>query len=209
MPHANNFVAQFWCALSDILAEEYRNRFKKLYEHAAQLSEGRPREAADEVRNAFDHVATAVHCVEDFERAIQDGAAADDLSQLKEKAWVNLDQAKRHLVMGSLFCLLTQIDVQVSLIQQMARTSHLESLTAEDADALQQEADSLEARFSSARKLEVVLTSARADIREEIDKANLKIAESLDLLNDFMRLYEKLRENDGGRHQGTHIGTAR
>lgn len=197
MTPPTTFLADVLQSLVDLLAHEYRGRFQPTYDSTVQIIGARPFEPAEEIRNAFDHISRSLDCARQAEVAsLSDLPAGKTIATLREDALTNLEQARRHLVLGRLFCMIHQIVWQ---IDRMANDTSLRRAAQQGVvQQMQKRADALEETFRN-MVIPMSLSNMRATIEEDTSQLELRVEEIVNLGNNFQLLYENARDVAEGR----------
>jgi hypothetical protein len=176
--------------MARVFADDYDRLFKVVYEEAAQISGALPFEPGEEIRNAFDHFALASQCATEVDAAPI--PPSPDIEAVRERAWTNIEQARRHIVTGRFYCLEHQLRHQIEAIADFA--PRLGAALDATATSFQARADALEARIPSARTIDISPTTVKAEIARQITHMQDKVREITNLLNDYFTLYREIRQ---------------
>lgn len=172
--------------MAKIFEADYGDLFRPAYERTCQMLQALPVEPGEEIRNAFDHFALA---------SGQIATIVADPSQaptIREQAFVNTEQARRHIVAGRFYCVEHQL---LHLMQEIRRFAG--GVDEEHRPAIQpfqQEADTLALRLPPTRLIELGPTRFRQEALDQITALNIKLRELFALLRDYMNLYDRLRD---------------
>jgi len=174
---------------ASLYADDYQEYFCPMYEDTVQCLGARPFEPAEEVRNAFDHVALAVSAAKSAEAPGLSAASADEL---KEQALTNLEQARRHLIRGRYFCAVHQAEWQIERI--LCDDSINEAAMRGAIEGVQPRANSIEKEFKSIGLPVETRTSVRVVVIRDIEEHKVYLSRVVRIVNRYKTLYEELRD---------------
>lgn len=170
-----------------LLTEEYEGRFRHIYEDTVTMVRARPREASDEARNALDHISLAFKAaaqVDDATNRVLDGTSR---TEQIEAIWVNVAQARRHLVVGRFLCTLHQILWLMKAIRNLVVAS--DPLARATMTSYQTKADEYESQFMAMTEIEITLTRTRSSLEQEIRNLEDHLNKATVLLAKFSDFY--------------------
>jgi hypothetical protein len=194
--------AEFTPAILDEMAETFMSEYEQKY-YAAYLravmarDNRRPFEPTDELRNAFDHFSLATRGAFDIDgrnppknpREREVPPQKDALAP-KERAFVDLDQGRRHLVIGRYYCAEHQI---IGLMERIAQT--LKGMSPKDRRAkapLRQRAAEIDAKFQGMKRIVIEPIFTRKEIAAWITDLETKIEELTTLTLELGTLYKAI-----------------
>jgi hypothetical protein len=181
--------------MAEILMDEYEGRFFDAYKRAVMARDNRrPLEPADEMRNAFDHLSLATRraFTIDMRPLPLDPRETREITDPRESAYLNLDQARRHLAIGRYYCCEHQI---VGLIECIAAAVADMSKNAKSAEApLRQRAEELDNKFQRIGGVVIEGIYSSAEINTWLQGFEVKIDELTRLTNELARLLLDIKQ---------------
>jgi hypothetical protein len=191
MSQSPEFVPAILHEMARVFADDYDRFFRVVYEDAIQMLGRLPLEPGEEIRNAFDHFAIASSCATEVDAAPVPPSA--DVAAIRERAWTNMEQARRHIVTGRFYCIEHQLVYQMRTIESYV-TALPDNVKATISALQGGSINALEARLGGARAISLQPTIIRREVLEQITTLETKITEITDLLNEYMVLYENIRD---------------
>lgn len=180
-----NLVQAVLYKMARVFADDYDSLFRVVYEHTVQMIDALPIEPGDEIRNAFDHFALASRHAGEVDTIPSPPVL--EIERFRERAWTNIEQARRHIVTGRFYCLEHQLRHLLNAITNYVRA--LNWTARSTVAGFQQRADVLAVRLPSAMTIDIAPSNVMAEIERQIAAMEAKVTEITDLLNDYMRLY--------------------
>src|SRR6202030_588548 len=119
MSQSPEFVPAILHEMARVFADDYDRFFRVVYEDAIQMLGRLPLEPGEEIRNAFDHFAIASSCATEVDAAPV--PPAPDTEVIREQAWTNIEQARRHIVTGCFYCIEHQLVHQMQSIDSYVK----------------------------------------------------------------------------------------
>src|SRR5580704_6881843 len=180
--------------MGHVFADDYDRLFRVVYENAVQMIGALPLEPGEEIRNAFDHFALASKCARDVDASPPPPQIEIDKS--RERAWTNIEQARRHIIAGSFYCVEHQLRHQINAITRFVDALNWAGRSR--VAGFQATADSLEARLPSALEINIAPSTERSVNERETTETEAKVREITDLLADYMQLHLDVRQTIEG-----------
>jgi len=190
MSQDQDCVPAIFKKMAVVMADDYDNHFRVVYEQAIQMLEKLPVEPGEEIRNAFDHFALASRCAHEVDAAAS--LPQPEIVERRQDAWTNMEQARRHIVTGRFYCLEHQLICQMSMIDVYVR-----GLTDEQRGRISpliQTVVTLEGRLQGATRIDLNPTRVMSEVLDQIAEVQRRIEEITPLLNDYAELYEAIRD---------------
>ena len=173
--------------MTAIFRDDFEGHFRSIYEDTVNLLDAFPGESESEVFNAFEHFSLACKLAAEV-----DGSAtpAADVEAVKDKARVNLGQARRHLSVGRFFCIEHQIIFTMySIRDHVARLPD----NVRAAKAIHQgRADELESEFRGAAAIEIKPIYNAAELERAVNEFENEIDGLTRVLNGFLKLADDI-----------------
>jgi hypothetical protein len=190
MSQSQDCVPAIFNKMASVLADDYDDQFRVVYEQAIQMLEKLPVEPGEEIRNAFDHFSLASSCARGVDAA--PFPPPPEFVAMRQDAWTNMEQARRHIVTGRFYCLEHQLICQMAMID-----AYVGKLTDEQRGRISPLAETvvaLEARLQGATLIDLTPTRVMSEVLEQIAEVEQRIEEITPLLNDYTELYEAIRD---------------
>jgi hypothetical protein len=188
MPSKEEAIAQIFEAMSLVFTREYRERYKTIFEDTAALIQGLPGEATEEIRNAFDHFATACESAS--------GISTDDsstgIAEKLEVALTNIERGRRHVTNATLSCIKYHVMFRYKTIIENLKRLELRPDTS--APEFRRRFEELEKRLGDTGDAPVDRRQTREQLAADIKQIE-ELAITLGLLaNDYDLLDEDVRD---------------